>query len=270
MPEKDLMEVTHRLVQEHGTKWKKLTELLYEDGFKQDDGSALTVDTIRKRYKKWLQQRGEAPKKKSRTPRKAKVQKSAPSGPMPVIGETPNSFYHKPEPSIPVSDLLDLFKSSLERRDAMLADKIKNDAYSHENEDRLSLLEARLEAKILNRLRKDLPELVQERVDQELKAMVTPGGSFERDLNYLISDILDEKGSDELISLLDSLDVKHVRPPGPGRGHKGKSGVSRFSATMDKDVYERMKNLDGTFSSRLTSACLLYLSALEKQRKRES
>jgi hypothetical protein len=149
----------------------------------------------------------------------------------------------------------------------MLAQKLENDTYYHEAEERIISLETRLEERLLKALKKEIGEIVTERVDEELKTMLTPGGSFHRDLRSLLSKQLEDKAQESLVGLLDSLDVSYERPPGPGRGHRGAKNTARFSATMEADVYERMKNLSGTFSSRLTAACQLYLRALEMKRE---
>ena len=148
----------------------------------------------------------------------------------------------------------------------MLAEKLKNDTYSGETENRIVSMEARLEEKLLNWLKEELVELVQDQVDQELKTMVSPGGGFERELKTLISKIIEEQGSDDLVSLMDGIEVSQKRPPGPGRGHKGKK-TARFSATMDEETYKSMKALVGTFSGHLTAACQLYLRALDSKRE---
>ena len=255
MPGLDLKERTDSLIKEYGTKWSKIVSILVEEGVTREDGTPLTVDTVRKRYQRWHE--GEAKKEPRRESPKKPSQKS------PVPAKT----IHTTEPSIPVTDILELFRGSLERRDEMLAERIRNDTYSREREDAVVSMEARLEEKILKRLRDELVELVQDQVDQELKTMVSPGGSFERDLNSLISRIVGEQGSDDLVSLMERIEVSHERPPGPGRGHKGSKQVARFSATMDEETYQRMKSLSGTFSSHLTAACRLYLRALESKRE---
>jgi hypothetical protein len=267
MPE-DLMERTESLVKEYGAKWTRIVGILTNEGFKREDNSHLTVDTIRKRYKRWSEQRGESKREPAiRTRKKNEIHQEVPS-PM-TENESPKSHeknIHTTETTVPVGELLELFKGSLERRDQMLAEKLKNDAYSDETESRIISMEARLEEKLLKRLKEELLELVQDQVDAELKTMVSPGGSFERDLKTLVSKIIDEQGSDDLVSLMEGIEVSHKRPPGPGRGHKGKK-TSRFSATMDEETYKSMKDLRGTFSGHLTAACQLYLRALEAKKE---
>jgi hypothetical protein len=263
MPE-DLMERTESLVKEYGPKWTRIVGILREEGFKREDNSPLTVDTIRKRYKRWGEQRGEPVR---RTRKKKEIPKELPSpGTKSVSPETPTESMHTTETTVPVGELLDLFKGSLERRDQMLAEKLKNNTYSPETENRIISMEARLEEKLLKRLKEELVELVRDQVDAELKTMVSPGGSFERGLKTLISKIIEEQDSDDLASLMEGIEVSNKRPPGPGRGHKG-GKTSRFSATMDEETYERMKALAGTFSGHLAAACQLYLRALEAKKK---
>ncbi len=267
MPE-DLMERTDSLVKEYGTRWTKLVAVLTEQGLTREDGNPLTVDTIRKRYKKWKQQPGEPMTEPQRQPRKKKevVAVPEPSKTERAHPESPDKTIDTTNATVPVEELLKLFKGSLERRDQMLADKIKNESHSRGTEDRIVSIEARLEEKLLKRLKEELTELVQDQVDQEMKTMVSPGGSFERDLKVLVAKVIEEQGSDDLASLMEGIDVNHKRPPGPGRGHKGKK-TSRFSATMDEETYKSMKELAGTFSGHLTAACQLYLRAMESKRE---
>ena len=148
----------------------------------------------------------------------------------------------------------------------MLAHRLQGDNEKQDAEDRMSSVAARLEENLLGRLKEQLVELVEERVDQELKGMVTRGGSFERDLKLLVGKVIEEKASGQLVSLIEGIDVSHEHRGGPGRGHKGKR-TARFSATMDGDTYSHMKDLGGTFSSHLSAACQLYLRALESKRE---
>ena len=60
----------------------------------------------------------------------------------------------------------------------MLAHRLQGDNEKQDAEDRMSSVAARLEENLLGRLKEQLVELVEERVDQELKGMVTRGGSL--------------------------------------------------------------------------------------------
>ena len=232
MPEHDLMERIGALVQEYGTTWKTLAEKLFAEGFTQDDGTPLTAEAIRKRYNRWMRQ------------------------------ETG----HSAEAMVPISELLELFKGTIERRDAMLAQKLKAEDEKEYAKDKIESVEARLEERLARRLKEELIELVEDRVDQELKNMVSSGGSFERDLKPLVLKLIEETATGQLVSLFSGIDVSHEHTGGPGRGHKG-NRTARFSATMDGETYSRMKRLTGTFSSHLTAACKLYLRALESKRE---
>ena len=266
MAENNLMERTNALVKQYGQKWKSLAEMLHGEGFTQPDGSPLTVDTLRKRYKRWIEQ-SEATSRPETLRSQEDVHPTKATNPngTSALGKSPGKTKHTVEAIIPVSELLELFKGSLERRDAMLAQKLKTDDEKQDTEDRLTSMEARLEEKLLKRLKEELAELVADSVDRELKNMITLGGSFERDLKPLVAKLMDEKVSDPLVSLLSEIDITHQHRGGPGRGHKGQK-MARFSATMDRETYSRMKNLEGTFSSHLTAACRLYLRALESER----
>lgn len=268
MQKNHLMERSDELVNIHGRRWKKIISILTAEGFTQDDGSPLTGDIIRKRYQRWLKNAVKMPKTRALPAQKRRATgKTEATEPETSADSSSEKSIYTSNATIPVSELLELFKGSLERRDHMLAEKAKNYTYFHAVEERISLMEARLEAKLLKRLKDEVAERVTENVDDELKTMLAPGGSFERDLKALISKQLDEKAQESLVSLLDGIDVSYERPPGPGRGRKGKRKTARFSATMAEETYDKMKDLPGTFSSRLTAACLLYLRALETKRE---
>lgn len=264
MPGLDMKERTDSLIKEYGTRWSRIVSILTEEGFSREDGTPLTVDTIRKRYQRWHDEakkepRRESPKKVRKEPFLGKTEKTP--------SDTRHKTIHTTDASIPVADLIELFRGSLERRDQMLAEKLRNNTYSPGTEETIISMESRLEERLLKTLKEELVELVQDQVDQELKTMVSPGGSFERELKTLISGIIEEQGSDDLASLMEGIEVSHERPPGPGRGHRGQKRVSRFSATMDEETYSNMKALAGTFSSHLTAACQLYLRALASKSK---
>src|SRR5208283_2757955 len=104
----------------------------------------------------------------------------------------------------------------------MLARKLKADDEKQYAEDRITSMEARLEEKLLKRLKEGLAELVEDLVDRELKVMVTPGGSFERDIKLLLNKAIEDRGSGQLAGLLNGIDISHQHRGGPGRGHTGK------------------------------------------------
>jgi hypothetical protein len=267
MPENKLMERIAALVQEHGTKWKTLTEILHAEGFTQDDGAPLAAEMVRQLYRRVT--------RKSETTSKMEKQQSLgkaflgmvtdPEATSPPVASR-HELGHTPEAMVPISQLLELFKGTIERRDAMLAQKLGAGDEKQCAEDRMVVLEARLEERLIRRLKEELIELVGDCVHQELRNMVTPDGRFESDLKTLVAKSIEEKFSGGLASLLDGIDVRHDHGGGPGRGHKDKR-TARFSATMDEETYSRMKRLTGTFSSHLAAACKLYLRALESKRE---
>ncbi len=267
MSEYDLMQRVEALVQEHGTKWKALTEILRGEGFTQDDGAPLSVQVVRGQYKRW--RRGSEGAQKSEERRR--LQKG-------VLGREPNAeetvalavtrqaSEHTAEAMVPVSKLLELFKGTIERRDAMLAQKLEAGDEKEYAEDRIATMEERIEERLVRRLKEELIKLTKEFVDQGFRSMVAPGGPFETDLKPMIVKLIKGEASGQLISLLDGIDISHEHRGGPGRGHKD-ARAARFSATMDVETYSRMKILGGTFSSHLTAACQLYLRAMESKRQ---
>jgi hypothetical protein len=262
MTENKLMERTNALVKEYGSKWTELTKILHSEGFRREDGTPLTVDTVKKRYARWTKLSKGSANIEERHPQENDAREEA-ADPETTAVHPEETERH--DAVVPVRELLELFKGTLERRDAMLSQKLQADTDRHHTEERLASVEARLEEKLAKRLKAELAELVEDTVDRELKNMVTTGGSFERDLKLLIGKVIEEKSSGQLLSLIEGIDLGHEHRGGPGRGHKEKR-AARFSATMDGQTYARMKDLPGTFSSHLTAACRLYLRALESKK----
>src|SRR5271157_4885218 len=161
MPGQKLMERTTALVQEHGTKWKTLIEILHAEGFTQDDGTSLTVEAIRKRYNRWMRQSGATRQAEQQHNRKKEVHGEAadPEATSPPL-ESPHKTGHTSEAMVPVGELLELFKGTIERRDAMLAQNLRATDQKQYAEDRIVALEARLEERLLTTLKEQLAELV--------------------------------------------------------------------------------------------------------------
>jgi hypothetical protein len=100
---------------------------------------------------------------------------------------------------------------------------------------------------------------VEEKVEAELKAMLSEGGSFSRDLNHLI---------DRRLRILFSGADQPVKTTqaGPGRGRKGKTH-KKFSASLEESLFDRVKSLPGQFSGHLSNALEAYLSVMEEKKE---
>lgn len=104
-----------------------------------------------------------------------------------------------------------------------------------------------------------LEEKVAEKVDAELKAMLSEQGSFSKGLSGLVDQ--------RLTSLFSGNESVATSPhAGPGRGRKGKTH-KKFSASLEEGLFERVKSLPGQFSGHLTIALLAYLSVMEKEKE---
>ncbi len=100
---------------------------------------------------------------------------------------------------------------------------------------------------------------VEDRVDAELRAMLSEEGSFSKELTGLV---------DRRLKTLFSGGEPVATTPhsGPGRGKKGKSHV-KFSASLESNLYARAKSLPGQFSRHLANALSTYLSVMEEKKE---
>jgi hypothetical protein len=103
-----------------------------------------------------------------------------------------------------------------------------------------------------------LEDTVQERVETELRTMLSEEGSFSKELSLLI---------DQRLKTLFSggQPVVKTAHAGPGRGRKGKTH-KKFSASLEEGLFERVKSLPGQFSAHLSNALEAYLSVVEEKK----
>ena len=103
-----------------------------------------------------------------------------------------------------------------------------------------------------------IDDIVEERVEAELKAMLDPEGSFAGGLTQLV---------DRRLRAIFSSDepVAKTAPAGPGRGKKGKTH-KKFSASLEEGLFERAKSLPGQFSAHLSNALEAYLAVVEEKK----
>ena len=103
-----------------------------------------------------------------------------------------------------------------------------------------------------------LEETVEDKVDAELKIMLSEGGSFSKQLNHLIDHRLRTlfSGGEPVISTAQA---------GPGRGKRGKTHKI-FSASLEEILFNRVKSLPGQFSAHLARALEGYLSVVEEKK----
>ena len=177
------------------------------------------------------------------------------------------------EDYISARETLSLIQESMERRDQMLLEQIKQ---NNTNTDYTVILEMerRMEHQ-LTKMQERVEALegriaaldVADSVDEALKDMIIPGGSFEKHVLGLVSKAIEQRVSGELGSLLNGIQIRREPKPGPGRGKKTDRKAARFSATIDADVYDGIKSLGGVLSQHIEAACELYLRAREGSKK---
>ena len=108
-------------------------------------------------------------------------------------------------------------------------------------------------------VQKLIEETVLEKVDTELKTMLSEGGSFSAELSHLI---------DQRLRTLFSAGEPVVKTAhaGPGRGKRGKTH-KKFSASLEEGLFERVRGLPGQFSAHLSNALDAYLAVMEEKKR---
>jgi len=268
-----------------GKTWKEIAQVLEEEGY-QEKGETLTANALRKRFTRWSKSEEGVPGESSLASVPVSTQEqggsdfdrlqknrmdsalkgfgrggSAPGGSVEdaFAGlvtlnsqllaqiEESNRTMKRLEKSIeehktshtdsdteqPVSsrDLLELLKEIGSGRQQM----------QFIEEERRNYV-AREEVKLL------LEELIPDRVDAELKAMLDG-----EPVKTLIAQVLDER----LKAYMGGITVKEQHS-GPGRGRSGKTH-KKFSASLPEDLFEEVKSLPGMFSAHLDAALRFYL-----------
>lgn len=149
---------------------------------------------------------------------------------------------HTDEQPVTTRDLLELLKEFMTRREEQMRYIEENKEYDISREEVQELIE----------------KSVEDRVDTELKSMLSEEGSFSRQLTLLV---------DERLKTLFSggEPVPTTAHAGPGRGKRGKTH-KKFSASLEESLFERVKSLPGQFSGHLSNALEAYLAVVEEKR----
>jgi len=305
-PKEDFLQWVHEIVQERGPKWSLIAQLAADQGY-EEDGKTPSSNAIRKRYGRWKRELGEESFVKAVETEEGKVEKvSKGKEPLIDLKPFDRKDYDqkhqqyalvdveqlrksiweevKSEPpapqqesrredSISARETLDLIRESMERRDSMLLEQIRKDNTTTDQTvilevekrmgHQLTQMQERLEA-----LESRIASFdVADSVDEALQDMLTPGGSFEKHVMGLVSQSINQKVSGDLGTLLQGITVRTEPKAGPGRGKKADRPAARFSATIDADIYDRVKSLGGVLSQHIEAACELYLRALEGSKK---
>ncbi len=274
-PESETMKLYSRLqelVIEHGNAWTKIAEAIEAEGYREG-GEILTANALRKRYTRWKESEGAA-----RLP----VSSASPGSTEPVPP-------HSPIPGI--EELISLNKQLLEQvresnkmmqgLGSRLEENQQTSHTEHTDEqpvtsgDLLELLKeigaGRQQMRIIQEERIDSPsreevqqlieDMVQDRIDAELKTMLSEEGGVSRDLARLI-----DKRLKTLFS--GGEPVVQTAHAGPGRGRKGKTH-KKFSASLESDLYNRVKSLPGMFSQHLANSLEAYLAVMGEEGDKE-
>ena len=156
--------------------------------------------------------------------------------------EPSNTGVDKEEQPVTTRDLLELLREITSRREEPMHYIEENKQYLSSREEILTLLD----------------ETIQEKVDTELKTMLSEGGSFSAELTRLV---------DQRLKILFSPVESVAKTPhaGPGRGRKGKTH-KKFSASLEESLFERVKSLPGQFSGHLSNALDAYLAVMEQKK----
>ncbi len=251
------------LAAEYGNSWAKIAEVMEQEGFKEK-GEPLSANALRKRYVRWTEDQ-----ETSRL--------SATSEPVPP---------HSPIPGVEElisinSQLLSQIQES-HRMVARLMKHLEEQKTSHteltdeqpvSSRDLLELLKemgaGRQQMRIIQEgktyfiskeeVQELLDETVQERIDAELKTMLSEEGGVSQDLARLIDKRLKTLFSGGEV-------VVKTAHAGPGRGRKGKTH-KKFSASLEESLFDRVKSLPGQFSGHLSNALEAYLAVMEEKKE---
>lgn len=272
----DLMGRAAELFQDfNGPKWSEIAKTLKTEGF-MEEGKPLSSNAIRKRFQKDpvlrilledYRQGKLQPRQISalRVPKEHLEKKTVLSQSLGRM-DRDNTVDHTLDETVTAKSLLDLLQGSMQRRDEILIEQIRTSntmgdtRILREIEEKMKLMETRI-----SELDDRLTILVEDKVEEILRTIVNPGGSFARDLEPLVVKIIEEKISGEVGTLLSA--VPMTPGQGPGRS-EGEGKMARFSATMPQHLYDQLKTIEGdaSFSSRLATAVDFYLRALAAQK----
>ena len=166
---------------------------------------------------------------------------------------------------VSMRELAPILMEVLDIREAGLSDKITQ-RISDKYVAMFGSMEQRLKDQFAEAaqadLKSELKDTVEEAVEDFMRYMLVSGSSYERDMRFFVSKIVDERLNGEINSLLGSLDIFSNNKMVAGQADiRMKS--ARLSATIRQETYDRIKALGGIFSNHIQSACELYLKALE-------
>jgi hypothetical protein len=280
------------LVTIHGKHWGAIAEIMEKEGFR-DKEKPLSSNALRKRYKKLGGTETEASEPVSTQEQAGsdfdRLQKNRMDSALKQFGRGGSAPAGSPEDAIGSlvtlnNQLVEQLRESnvlMKRLEQRLEEQQKSSHTEHTDEqpitsrDLLELLrelgagrfpmmhieeEREGEKDYLGREEavQLLEETVQERVETELRTMLSEEGSFARELTHLIDHRLKTlfSGGEPVVQ------TAHA---GPGRGKRGKTH-KKFSASLEETLFERVRSLPGQFSGHLSSALEAYLAVMGEEK----
>ena len=258
------------LVIEYGNAWKTISEVIEAEGFREKD-EVFTPNALRKRYMRWKESERAARLPVSSTP-PVSTESSPAHSPIPGVEELIALNKQLLGQVRESNRLMQRLEKRLEEQGSKTIHTQHTDDQPITSRDLLELLKelgaGRLQMMHIEEERKDYPsreevhhlidEIVEERVEAELKSMLTPEGSFSVELSHLVDRRLKTLFSG-------SEPVPQTAHAGPGRGKRGKTH-KKFSASLEESLFERVKSLPGQFSGHLSNALEAYLSVVEEKK----
>ena len=260
------------LVIEHGNSWANISEVMEQEGFKEKD-EPITPNALRKRYTRWKESQRAARLPVSGT---TGVSSEPAASYSPVTGieelvalnkqllaevrdshtmiqrletrieeqelKTNHTGIDTEEQPVRSRDLLELLKEVTSRREQQM---------EFVEESRKNYVER-------EEVRQLIEEIVEDRVESELKTMLSEEGSFSKELTHLV----DHRLRTIFSSAEPAVKTAHA---GPGRGKRGKTH-KKFSASLEESLFERVRSLPGQFSGHLSNALEAYLSVVEEKK----
>jgi hypothetical protein len=169
---------------------------------------------------------------------------------------------------VSMSELIPILMEVLDMREAGFSDKITQ-RISDKYDAMIGSMEQRLKDQFTETaqadLKSELKDTVEEAVEDFMRNMLVSESSYERDMRFFVSRIVDERLIGELGSLLGNLDIFPNNKMVAGQADT-RMKSARLSATIRQETYDRIKALGGIFSNHIQAACELYLKALEGRR----
>ena len=166
---------------------------------------------------------------------------------------------------VSMRELTPILMEVLDKREAGFSDKITQ-RISDKYDAIIGSMEQRLKDQFAEtsqtELKSELEDTVEEAVENFMRHMLVSGSSYEREMRFFVSRIVDERLTGELGSLLDSLDIFPNNKMVAGQADT-RMKSARLSATIRQETYDQIKALGGIFSNHIQAACELYLKVLE-------